>query len=149
MSYVEKNLLLNENIVFHTNRSWIGYLSGIIFIVIGLLLFKNPAGFSALLTIGLVSFYFSYLRIKNTEIAVTNKRVLIKVGIFKTNSIETVLSKIEGIHVEQSLFGKLFNFGTITVKGTGGTNNNFKGIDKPMEFRRAVNQQIEDLTLKA
>jgi uncharacterized membrane protein YdbT with pleckstrin-like domain len=147
MSYVEKHLISGENVVYETKLNWTEYLRGLILVLIGLFLIKSIA-FIGYLTIvlGIISLILSYLRINYSEFAVTNKRVLIKVGVIKTKSLETMLNKVEGIHVDQGLIGKFVNSGTIVVKGTGGTNNPFKNIDKPFEFRNAVNEQTSKTT---
>jgi uncharacterized membrane protein YdbT with pleckstrin-like domain len=80
-----------------------------------------------------------------TEIAVTNRRVLVKVGLLTRRSIEIMLSKIESIRVEQSLVGRMLSFGTIVVRGTGGTPEPFAKIAHPLEFRRNVQEQIDSL----
>jgi uncharacterized membrane protein YdbT with pleckstrin-like domain len=82
-----------------------------------------------------------YLRRRFAEFAVTNKRVLVKLGVMHTRSVELLLSKVEGITVNQGLGGKLFGYGEIVITGTGGTPEVFSGIQGPFEFRRAV--QIE------
>jgi uncharacterized membrane protein YdbT with pleckstrin-like domain len=69
--------------------------------------------------------------------AITNKRVLIKVGFVRRRSLEILLSKVESIGVVQSIRGRIFNYGSITVVGTGGTGEPFAGIANPLEFRRA------------
>ena len=112
-------------------------------ILIGLVFIKSFGGF--IIFIGLISLGITYMKIKSSEFAVTDKRVLIKVGIFRTHSLETMLNKVEGIHVEQGIMGKIVNSGSIIVKGTGGTNNPFQNIDKPFEFRTAVNEQISKI----
>ena len=112
-------------------------------ILIGLVFIKSLGGF--IIFIGLISLRITSMKIKSTEFAVTDKRVLIKVGIFRTHSLETMLNKVEGIHVEQGIMGKIVNSGSIIVKGTGGTNNPFQNIDKPFEFRTAVNEQISKI----
>jgi hypothetical protein len=73
---------------------------------------------------------------------VTDKRVLIKLGLIGRDSLETLLTKIEAIGVDQDIRGRLFNYGTITVIGTGGTHEAFPQIAAPMEFRRQVQAQI-------
>ena len=60
-------------------------------------------------------------------------------------SLETLLSKIEGIGVEQDLWGRLLGFGTIMITGTGGTRESIAGIPRPLEFRRHVQSQIVEL----
>jgi uncharacterized membrane protein YdbT with pleckstrin-like domain len=78
----------------------------------------------------------------NSEFAVTNKRVLIKIGWLRRQSLETLLSKVEAMHVEQSILGRLWDYGTIVISGTGGSKQPFRRIAWPMEFRRKVQEQI-------
>ena len=68
----------------------------------------------------------------------TNKRVIIKLGVVTTRSTELLLPKIEGIAVSQSLFGRMFGFGEIIVTGSGGTQEPFDNIQSPLDFRQAV-----------
>jgi uncharacterized membrane protein YdbT with pleckstrin-like domain len=77
-----------------------------------------------------------------SEFAVTNKRVLIKIGWLRRHSLETLLSKIETIRVEQGILGRALDYGTIVVSGTGGSKEPFRTIASPMEFRRKVQEQI-------
>jgi uncharacterized membrane protein YdbT with pleckstrin-like domain len=74
----------------------------------------------------------------SSEFAVTNKRVVIKVGLVNRKTLEMVLTKVETIRVNQSIPGRLLNYGTIVVTGTGGTNEPFTAIANPLEFRRQV-----------
>ena len=78
----------------------------------------------------------------NSEFAVTNKRVLIKTGWIRRHSLETLLSKIEGIRVEQDVLGRMWDYGTIVVSGTGGSKEPFRRIASPMQFRREIQEQI-------
>ena len=78
----------------------------------------------------------------NSEFAVTNKRVLIKTGWIRRHSLEILLSKIEGIRVEQDVLGRMWDYGTIVVSGTGGSKEPFHRIAEPMLFRRRVQDQI-------
>ena len=74
----------------------------------------------------------------SSEFAVTNKRVVIKVGFINRKTLEMVLTKVETIRVDQSILGRVLNYGTIVVTGTGGTNEPFTAIANPLEFRRQV-----------
>jgi len=69
---------------------------------------------------------------------VTDKRVMIKTGIVSRHTLETILTKVENIGVEQTLWGRLFDFGTLYVTGTGSTREIFPGIHAPLEFRKAI-----------
>jgi uncharacterized membrane protein YdbT with pleckstrin-like domain len=146
MGYVDKNLMSGETIIHQTKLNWTEYLKGLGLIILGLCFRSGGEMFGGLLIFaGVLALGVAYLSISSSEFAVTDKRVLIKVGIFKTQSLETLLSKVEGIYVEQGIIGKMVDSGTIIVKGTGGTNTPFKNIDKAFAFKNAVNEQISKL----
>ena len=88
--------------------------------------------------IALLSFLPPWVDSLSSEFAVTNKRVLIKVGLIRRHSLELLLQKVEGIGVDQTLTGRILGYGTITVTGTGGTRESFQRISRPLEFRRQV-----------
>lgn len=94
------------------------------------------AGIGLLLAIG------PAIRYITSEFAVTDKRVLGKVGFIERESDETLLSKIEAIAVDQGVLGRVLGFGTVTITGTGGTQEVFSGIAEPLEFRRQIQSQI-------
>jgi uncharacterized membrane protein YdbT with pleckstrin-like domain len=81
-----------------------------------------------------------------TEMVVTNKRVLVKVGTFAHRSTEIMLSKVESVVVDQGIPGRVLGYGTIVVRGTGGTTEPFAKIAHPLELRRQVQQQIDQLS---
>jgi len=70
----------------------------------------------------------------------------VKLGFIKRQSWETLLNKIAGIAVEQSILGRIFGYGTIIVQSTGGGKDHFHGIDNPLLFRRKIQEQIENHT---
>src|SRR4029077_1171933 len=74
----------------------------------------------------------------SSEFAVTNRRVLINVGLIGRHTVELLLQKVEGIGVDQPLSGRVLGFGTIVVTGTGGTCERFDRIADPLQFRRHV-----------
>jgi uncharacterized membrane protein YdbT with pleckstrin-like domain len=74
---------------------------------------------------------------------VTNRRVLIKTGIMSRRTIELLLSRVESIVITEPFFGRMFGYGTVIVRGTGGTPEPFTLIANPTEFRRHVQEQIE------
>lgn len=146
MSYVDKHLLPDETVVFRTKLNWIAYFKGTGILLLGFFILGfAPTLGSFVMLIGLISIGLNYLKINASEFAVTNKRVLVKVGILKTSSLETMLNRVEGIHVEQGVIGKILNSGSIVIRGVGGTASPFPNIDRPFEFRQAVNSQIASL----
>jgi uncharacterized membrane protein YdbT with pleckstrin-like domain len=144
MSYVEQHLLPGETVAFRTTLHWKIY---VLPAVVGILLLpllaaalmspnKLFAAFIAILLVLVIG--VPYLRRRFAEFAVTDKRVLVKLGVTHTRSVELLLSKVEGITVNQGLGGKLLGYGEIVITGTGGTPEIFSGIQSPFEFRRAV-----------
>jgi uncharacterized membrane protein YdbT with pleckstrin-like domain len=95
------------------------------------------------LAIAAVILIATYIKRQSSDFAVTNKRVMMKVGVFSTRSIELVLNKVEAIRVNQSLMGRIFGYGDIVVTGSGGTQEAFSHIQGPLGFRRAV-QSVTD-----
>jgi len=98
--------------------------------------------FWGLVAAALVSYIWAQILYSTSEFAVTNKRVVIKVGWLRRRTVETMLSKVEGINVDQSLLGRLLGYGSIIITGTGGTQEPFRNIGSPFEFRRQVQAQV-------
>jgi len=78
----------------------------------------------------------------STEFAVTNKRVIGKSGVLRRKSLEVMLSKIESVSVDEPFWGRILNFGTVTVKGSGGTVQPFPFISDAMGLRMQINNLI-------
>ncbi|TMQ53762.1 MAG: hypothetical protein E6K77_04750 [Candidatus Eisenbacteria bacterium] len=163
MSYVENNLIPGETILYRTKLHWIvlfwpvlvGSLLGLISVLLFFSAVASRSGSSQshsvaagtgafFLVVGAAIIGFGILRRNATEIAVTNKRVLIKTGLLSRRTIELLLSKIESIGVDESPSGRIFGFGTVIVRGTGGTPESFDQIAHPLEFRRQVHAHVED-----
>ena len=86
----------------------------------------------SIITLGI----YPYLISKFSEFGITNKRLIIKTGIFSRKTLELNLSKIESVNVNQSILGRILGYGSLGVIGTGGTSENFLSIKNPLEFRR-------------
>lgn len=82
-----------------------------------------------------------WIYLKTTESAVTTARVLHKSGLISRDTDEIALAKVESVRLRQSVMGRIFNYGTIHVVGTGGQRVSLYGVAEPMEFR-AVLQQV-------
>jgi uncharacterized membrane protein YdbT with pleckstrin-like domain len=127
MGYVESNLGSGEQIVHRGELHWAIFIPGVVLVPV--------FGIGVLLLISELISKFT------TEMAVTNKRVIIKSGLISRRTIEMNLTKVENIGVSQSILGRLLDYGTITVVGTGGTREPFKWVRSPLDFRRAVQTQ--------
>ncbi len=151
MGYIDKNLLQGERVVYRARLHGIIFSAPVLLAVVGVgLVVAGVAvpGFVAVAAFGIfflaVAALLALVRlvhVKTSEFAVTNKRVLVKVGLVHRHTLELLLTKVETIGVEQSVWGRLFNFGTIVVTGTGGTKEPFAGISRPLEFRKQVQSQ--------
>lgn len=88
------------------------------------------------------SFLGAAIRMTTSEFGVTTRRVIIKTGAVQRRTTEILLEKVESINVNQSFWGRLLNYGTIVVTGTGVTLEAFTNIADPLEFRRQIQAQI-------
>jgi uncharacterized membrane protein YdbT with pleckstrin-like domain len=167
LSYVEKNLVAGETLLYQTRHHWIVLLGPLLVsLLLGIpglgLLGESMAskagksqaaastGISAggMAIIGLIllvaaigTFAYGIAKRNATEMAVTNKRVLIKTGMASRRTLDVMLSRVESIGVEETVVGRLLSYGTVIVRGTGGTPETFVMIAHPQEFRRAVQEQ--------
>jgi uncharacterized membrane protein YdbT with pleckstrin-like domain len=148
MSYVDDHLLPGERVVYraHIHKlSFVGpLLLAILLIISGYALIASTAPIVSILlfAVALIPLLYAYILYKSSEFAVTDKRVIIKVGFIQRRTVETMLSKVEGIEVHQGILGRMMDFGTIVISGTGGTKESFRNIAAPLEFRRQVHGQI-------
>lgn len=150
MSYLDDHLLAGEQIVYRARPHWIIFGTSILVILLGaalaavLRIYQPDYWFlgAALAGIGLLLAIPPSIRYTSSEFAVTDKRVLAKHGFIQRDSIETLLSKIEAIEVDQGIIGRMFGYGSIGITGTGGTQESFPLISHPLEFRREIQSQI-------
>ncbi len=143
MTYVESNLMPGEKVVYRAHLHGIVYASAVVVAVVGLLFWIGVSWGAGLafLFVAAVGWLGAYIKVRNSEFVVTDQRVLIKVGWLQRRSLETFLSKVEGIGVEQGLDGRMWGYGTIIVTGTGGTHERFTRIADPLEFRKQIQEQ--------
>lgn len=92
--------------------------------------------------IGFVWIVRDLIKYFTTKLIITNKRVNGKTGLINTNELDSPLNKINGVQVRQGFFGKIFNYGTISIT-TASTVFNFDYIEKPNEFKTILNNQME------
>lgn len=163
MSYVEKHLIPGESIQYQTKLHWIVMLGHMVIALLLTLvavampiiwasLGTNPkthaipgAVYFIVLVCLIVAgglFFIGVLRRNATEMAVTSKRVIVKTGIAERRTVEILLSRIESVAVDEPALGRLLGYGTVIVRGTGGTPEMFERIYHPLEFREQVQRQI-------
>jgi membrane protein YdbS with pleckstrin-like domain len=156
MGYIEDNLMPNEKILFSAQVNPAIFLSAVVTFVFSILFIiliitgKEPA---FQISNGVIAILFFLLTIRftveaavimfTTEFAITNQRIIAKRGLIHRNTLEILLSKVESVSVYQNILGRLLDFGTVTVTGTGGTKESFKAIIAPVNVRKKVNQVIQ------
>ena len=132
-SYIESSLGRSERIVYKAQVSWLSQFWGIVF---GILLL--------MWVIGILLIVSAVLNVMTTELALTNKRVIAKFGFVRRQTIELNINRIESISVNQGFWGRIFNYGSIVVRGTGGSHAPIPYIARPMEFRQQFNDFIDN-----
>ena len=118
-NYVNNHLIRDEHVVVETMYHWITFLT-----------------LRSLLTLTLAPWFDRWF----SEFVITNRRIIVKTGFISRKTLEMNLSKIESVNVDQSILGRIFNYGSITIIGTGGTKETFHNIAKPIEFRKAFQE---------
>ena len=143
-----KNLLSDETITYVGKLHWsIFLLPGILCFlaaagIVGLLVIKHPIPAGLLFLVALFFIVPALLRYSTNGLVLTNKRVIASRGVTSRRSIDIALQKIEGVSVDQTLLGQVFNYGTIVIRGTGGGLEQFPLLGAPAEFSKALHQQI-------
>ena len=148
MKYLDSSLLPGERVVARARLHPIVYLRAAAVVVVGLALLVASASTdvpaaagAAVLFVGALLAVPPWIDARTSEFGVTDKRVVIKVGLVRRRTLELLLRQIEAISVDQSVPGRLFNYGTVSLSGTGGVKETFHAIARPLEFRRAIQAQ--------
>jgi uncharacterized membrane protein YdbT with pleckstrin-like domain len=149
MSYVNDVLQPDETVRFRTNVHWSVYLKAITALVIGLVLlawyWQDGTG-NMVLLLAAAAFGVSalilvvppFLERLGTEIAITDRRIIYKTGLVQRHTVEISMDKVESVDVDQSVLGRIFGYGTVTVRGTGEAAEPLRNVAAPIALRNAV-----------
>ena len=150
MRYVSRVLQPGEAVVHATRMHAIIFLPAALWFGIAILLFVLAMWFNGDWRIGAkalaaaAAIFTVYqgtpalIRWLTTELAVTDRRVIYKSGFISRHTLEINRSKVESVDVDQSLMGRLLGFGTIVVRGTGGSLEPIRTISDPLTFRSHI-----------
>jgi uncharacterized membrane protein YdbT with pleckstrin-like domain len=157
MKYVTRVLQPGESVVYATSFHWLVYLRATIWLLMALaaligsqFVYSDDPGVAHNVRIGLyavaaifalfafASWLRALIRRVTTELAVTDRRVIYKTGLIRRHTIEINRSKVETVGVNQSILGRLLGFGTIVVRGTGGSFEPISFIAEPLTFRNHI-----------
>ncbi len=156
MGYIHKSLLEGEDIIYLTRRHKIIFAYPVIWLLLSAILFGVKAVFvyTAQTDIALLIFSGIFLAAAlihalviwilyiSAEFGITNQRVIVKEGFLKRKTVEVFLKSVESVQVDQSIWGRILNFGTIIVSGTGGVTDPLNMIRKPLDFKKQVQQRL-------
>ena len=150
MSYVQRVLQPGE-VVRHTAAThWIVYWpGGFCMIAAGAILLFGPRLWanhptfwtwvaSLLAVVGLFLLVREWYGWWTTEIAVTNLRVIYKTGFIQRRTNEMNMDKVESVQVDQSILGRILDYGTVIITGTGAGLEALPGIAQPIELRNSI-----------
>jgi len=142
-SYVQSTLTKDEKVA-HVGMTSPWSLSPTI--TAGLLFILMGFSTKPLFLVGSIFLLTAYIRYVTTELAITNKRVIAKFGFIRRSTIELNIDKVESIQVVQSIFGRIFNYGSLTISGAGNPQAPVPGISNPMGFRNSFIECQEQAT---
>jgi uncharacterized membrane protein YdbT with pleckstrin-like domain len=152
MSYVRSILQPNEKVLIIGKLHWIVYWQAILWFVLAVVLVALENNFQsgdartyliyitvAVFAAGfLISFLHAWFIRWITELAVTDRRVIYKCGFISRHTVEMNMDKIESVDVDQSLLGRMLNYGTIHVLGTGEGIESLRRIAAPLALRNTI-----------
>jgi uncharacterized membrane protein YdbT with pleckstrin-like domain len=150
MKYVERVLQPGETLVYLTSLHWLVYLRAIELLIlavasaIGSAFVSNDyalalQALAALLgLLALIAGLHALIRRASTELAVTDRRVIYKAGVLRRHTMEMNRSKVETVGVDQSILGRILGYGTVIVRGTGGSFEPIPFIGEPLTFRSHI-----------
>lgn len=157
MSYVRNNLIPGEEIEAIARIHWVVYAKPIFTLIVAALVafvappFYPPTAPGApnfqsiayvvagvLSLFALLGFVKAWIVNWTTEVALTNKRIIGKVGLIQRDTVELNLNKVESLFVDQSILGRLLGFGIVRVRGTGGSEFRAADIGAPLAFKTAA-----------
>jgi uncharacterized membrane protein YdbT with pleckstrin-like domain len=134
-------LVVGEEVVYRSKLHWVVFLRPLILVPF---IFSGSKGgiwyFSFMIVVWEI---LELINFDSSVFILTNKRILTRgVGLASKTSSEILSTKVETIDVNRGILGSILNYGTITVRGTGGTKKKLRTIGKPHEFVEKVQEQI-------
>ena len=152
MRYVRRVLQSGETIVYTTKLHWRVYIQAILLVIACIIIAgaavatNDNQGISLAFGIAAVIFALlalsaglrAFIRRATTELAVTDHRVIYKSGLLSRHTIEMNRDKVESVDVDQSLLGRILGYGTVVVRGTGGSLEPIGIIGDPRTFRSHI-----------
>jgi len=150
MKYLLRVLQPGETVVHESRLHPLIFLPALLLLALAIALLVASMQFTGDVKIGLqaaaaifavfaiASWARAAIRRATTELAITDRRVIYKAGLLARHTLEMNRSKVESIDVDQSILGRLLGYGTIIVRGTGGSLEPIRMISDPLTFRSHI-----------
>ncbi len=150
MGYVQTVLQPGESVTYESRISWTTYIPGILVLLAAIAAYLLLRGLIdsvswpadvvglVLLAAALFMLFRAWFEWWTTEIAITNRRIILKRGFIRRDTAEMHMEKVESVDVNQSFFGRVLDYGDVTVRGTGAGLETLRLIDAPLDFRNHV-----------
>ena len=149
--YIDEILQPGEKVLYSTNAHWVFYLPAIaawivaaVLVVLSRMTLTDSVIWLCLIGAALIAIAALYWTVKawfhrlTTETDVTNRRVVHKTGFIKRRTFEMALDKVESVDVNQSIMGRILNYGNVTIMGVGEGKETITTIAEPLAFRNAI-----------
>jgi len=148
MSYIDQSLVAGETLIHRAHMSWWSQLGLVLLALVALaaaIAFALMAPVErmtaqvvcAVIVLVAIAFMIrAWIRVRSTELAITNQRVIAKFGFVQRHTVEINLAKVEALRVDQGFLGRILNFGTVHITGSGGSVEPIPQIADPLVFRR-------------
>ncbi|OGO91977.1 MAG: hypothetical protein A3F41_02715 [Coxiella sp. RIFCSPHIGHO2_12_FULL_44_14] len=164
MYYVQESLGRDEKLIYVTRSHWIVFFPAVCTLVMAILIWNylplhyfgdgQPLwhGFDFReLAVGVVCIFGIVILLRalifyfTTEYAITTMRVAMKTGWLQRQMVEVFLNRIEALNINQTIMGRVLNYGTVVVIGVGGTSEYYPNVPRPVHFHRMIQHQLASL----
>ncbi|UUX48807.1 PH domain-containing protein [Nisaea acidiphila] len=162
--YAKAQLVSGENIMAAARIHWIVFLRPLPFLAFGSLFVLASIGIKAapdpdkvdpgailgfaggaMILVALFVGISSFIAWACTELVLTNRRVIAKFGFIRRKAVEMDMRRVEGINLDQSILGRILDYGSIEVRGTGGGISPIPGIASPGRFKKVLDQRVSEV----
>jgi uncharacterized membrane protein YdbT with pleckstrin-like domain len=142
---IAMQLMDNEQVIYEGRINPL-FKGAAVLAVIGFILMVKSPQLGALILLGtLFNVIGNFIKLKTSIFLITNKRVIIRVGVLTHRSLELNLSKVESVYVQSGILDRANKMGTLIVVGTGGTKEAFKELADPQTFKIKLQEQLDAL----
>lgn len=138
MSYIDSNLIGNEEVIYRGKVTLWAWLPWIVWGVI----------LGVFTIIGFILIPLGYFVLRSNEAAITNKRLIAKSGLIKRDTVEIPIKKISSLQVKQDISGRILGYGTLVISDAGTAHAPIRYIKDPMRFRQRFFELQEEAESK-